>query len=103
MEELGGKDIEDVIKEMEDTEFRSNMEAKLPAYNTRVKLPTVNERLPGFDGQWGLFLLPSICVIIALKCSGNNFSGWSDGDRQNVKVWNLSLLTVHVFLTKNLS
>lgn len=51
MEELGGKDIEDVIKEMEDTEFRSNMEAKLPAYNTRVKLPTVNERLPGFDGE----------------------------------------------------
>lgn len=83
MEELGGKDIEDVIKEMEDSEFRSNMEAKLPAYNTRVKLPTVNERLPGFDGEWRLSFLLSIHLIIVLKCSGNSFIGCSDGDRQN--------------------
>jgi len=49
MEELGGKDIQDVVKEMEDSEFRSNLESKIPIYNTRVKLPTVNEKLPGFD------------------------------------------------------
>ena len=51
MEYLGGKDIQDVIKEMEDTEFRSSMETKLPAYNTRVKLPAVNERTAGFEGK----------------------------------------------------
>ena len=51
MEELGGKDIQDVVKEMEDTEFRTSLESKLPAHNTRVKLPQVNERLAGFDGK----------------------------------------------------
>ena len=50
MEELGGKDIQDIVKEMEDTDFRSSLESKLPAYNTRVKLPTVNERMAGFEG-----------------------------------------------------
>jgi myosin heavy subunit len=49
MEELGGKDIQDVVKEMEDTEFRTSLESKLPAHNTRVKLPTVNERMAGFE------------------------------------------------------
>jgi len=49
MEELGGKDIQDIVKEMEDTDFRSSLESKLPAYNTRVKLPTVNERMTGFE------------------------------------------------------
>ena len=51
MEELGGKDIQDIVKEMEDTDFRSSLESKLPAYNTRVKLPTVNERMTGFEGN----------------------------------------------------
>jgi len=41
MEDLSGKDIQDVIKEMDDSEFRSGMEAKLPDHNTRVKLPTI--------------------------------------------------------------
>lgn len=49
VEELEGKDIQDVIKEMEDSEFRVSMEQKLPAHNTRVKLPAVNERVAGFD------------------------------------------------------
>jgi len=40
LEELGGRDIKDVMKEMEDTEFRATLESKLPTYNTRVKLPT---------------------------------------------------------------
>lgn len=49
MEELGGKDIQDIVKEMEDTDFRTSLESKLPSYNTRVKLPTVNERMTGFE------------------------------------------------------
>ncbi|XP_066916489.1 outer dynein arm-docking complex subunit 3-like [Clytia hemisphaerica] len=49
MDELGGKDIQDIVKEMEDTDFRTTLESKLPAYNTRVKLPTVNERITGFE------------------------------------------------------
>lgn len=57
MDELGGKDIQDVVKEMEDTEFRTSLETKLPAYNTRVKLPAVNERLAGFDGELNLTIM----------------------------------------------
>lgn len=49
MEELAGKDIQEVIKEMDDTEFRSVMEAKLPDHNTRVKLPTIDESLVGYE------------------------------------------------------
>jgi len=49
LEELGGKDIQDVMKEMEDSEFRANLEGKLPEYNTRVKLPAVNERATVFE------------------------------------------------------
>lgn len=56
MGELEGKDIQDVIKEMEDSEFRVSMEQKLPAHNTRVKLPAVNERVAGFDGMYSQFL-----------------------------------------------
>lgn len=63
MEELGGKDIQDVVKEMEDTEFRTSLETKLPAHNTRVKLPTVNERLAGFDGELLFSLFPCIGVF----------------------------------------
>lgn len=44
LEELGGRDIKDVMKEMEDTEFRATLEAKLPTYNTRVKLPSGPDR-----------------------------------------------------------
>lgn len=48
MDDLGGKDIDDVMKEMEDAEFRATMEGKLPQYNTRVKLPT-SDRLAVYD------------------------------------------------------
>lgn len=51
MEELSGKDIQEVIKEMDDTEFRSAMEAKLPDHNTRVKLPTIGEGFLGFEEE----------------------------------------------------
>ena len=51
LDDLGGKDIQDVMKEMEDSEFRGNLEMKLPTYNTRVKLPAVNERTAAYDGE----------------------------------------------------
>ena len=37
MDDLGGKDIEDILKE--DAEFRVSMESKIPQYNTRIQLP----------------------------------------------------------------
>lgn len=48
-DDLGGKDISDVMKEMEDAEFRATMENKLPQYNTRVKLPTTSDRMAVYD------------------------------------------------------
>ncbi|CAH1786887.1 unnamed protein product [Owenia fusiformis] len=39
LEELDGKDLSEVLKQMEEEEFHANMEGKLPQYNTRVKLP----------------------------------------------------------------
>ncbi|XP_015775617.1 PREDICTED: coiled-coil domain-containing protein 151-like [Acropora digitifera] len=48
MDELGGKDVDEIMKEMEDAEFRATMEGKLPQYNTRVKLPT-SDRLAVYD------------------------------------------------------
>lgn len=38
-EELQGKDRAAIMKEMEEEEFYNRIEGKLPAYNTRVKLP----------------------------------------------------------------
>ncbi|XP_074552835.1 coiled-coil domain-containing protein 151 [Halichoeres trimaculatus] len=38
-EELQGKDLAAIMKEMEEDEFHVRIERKLPAYNTRVKLP----------------------------------------------------------------
>ncbi|XP_065068944.1 outer dynein arm-docking complex subunit 3-like [Rhopilema esculentum] len=49
MEDLGGKDIQDVMKEMEDLDFRSNLEHKLPQFNTRVKLPVATEKSIVYD------------------------------------------------------
>ncbi|CAH3140361.1 unnamed protein product [Porites evermanni] len=51
MDELGGKDINDVMKEMEDAEFRATMEGKLPQHNTRIKLPMTSDRLAVYDGK----------------------------------------------------
>lgn len=39
LEELDGKDLQAVVKEMEEEEFHASVEGKLPQYNTRVKLP----------------------------------------------------------------
>lgn len=49
MDELGGKDINDIMKEMEDAEFRATMEGKLPQHNTRIKLPMTSDRLAVYD------------------------------------------------------
>lgn len=49
MDELGGKDVNDVMKEMEDAEFRATMEGKLPQHNTRIKLPMTSDRLAVYD------------------------------------------------------
>ncbi|XP_033997506.1 coiled-coil domain-containing protein 151-like [Trematomus bernacchii] len=38
-EELRGKDVSAIMKEMEEEEFYVRIEGKLPEYNTRVKLP----------------------------------------------------------------
>ncbi|XP_053189467.1 coiled-coil domain-containing protein 151 [Scomber japonicus] len=49
-EELQGKDQGAIMKEMEEEEFFVRIEGKLPAYNTRVKLPE-NQKLDLFDNE----------------------------------------------------
>lgn len=39
LEELDGKDVNDVVTQMEEEEYHASLEGKLPQYNTRVKLP----------------------------------------------------------------
>ncbi|XP_033763026.1 coiled-coil domain-containing protein 151-like [Pecten maximus] len=50
LEELDGKEINEITKQMEEEEFHASMEGKLPQYNTRVKLPQ-KERDMGFDDE----------------------------------------------------
>lgn len=45
LEELDGKDLQQVVKEMEEEEFHASIEGKLPQYNTRVKLPQTQRDL----------------------------------------------------------
>jgi len=45
LEELDGNDLNDVLKQMEEEEFHASIEGKLPAYNTRVKLPQTQRDL----------------------------------------------------------
>lgn len=40
VEELDGEELPAVLKQMEDNEFHTTIESKLPAYNTRITLPT---------------------------------------------------------------
>ncbi|XP_062296057.1 coiled-coil domain-containing protein 151 [Scomber scombrus] len=49
-EELQGKDQSAIMKEMEEEEFFVRIEGKLPAYNTRVKLPE-DQKLDLFDNE----------------------------------------------------
>ncbi|XP_064616243.1 outer dynein arm-docking complex subunit 3-like [Liolophura sinensis] len=39
LEEMDGKDLSEVLKQMEDEEFHASIEGKLPTFNTRIKLP----------------------------------------------------------------
>ncbi|KAK1153927.1 coiled-coil domain-containing protein 151-like isoform X1 [Acipenser oxyrinchus oxyrinchus] len=39
LEELQGKELNDILKEMEEAEFNASIEGKLPAYNMRISLP----------------------------------------------------------------
>jgi len=43
LEELDGKELEEVSKQMEEEEFQANAELKVPQNNTRVKLPTMQK------------------------------------------------------------
>jgi len=45
LEELDGNDLSDVLRAMEEEEFHASIEGKLPAYNTRVKLPQTQRDL----------------------------------------------------------
>ncbi|XP_032383325.1 coiled-coil domain-containing protein 151 isoform X1 [Etheostoma spectabile] len=49
-EELHGKDLAAIMKEMEEEEFYVRIEGKLPAYNIRVKLPD-DQRLDIFNDE----------------------------------------------------
>lgn len=49
IDELSGKDIQDVLKEMEDTEYRISLESKIHPTNTRIKLPRLNEDMTAFE------------------------------------------------------
>uniref|UniRef100_A0A8C4H1W2 Outer dynein arm docking complex subunit 3 n=1 Tax=Dicentrarchus labrax TaxID=13489 RepID=A0A8C4H1W2_DICLA len=49
-EELQGKDTAAIMKEIEEEEFYVRIEGKLPAYNTRVKLPE-DQRLDLFNDE----------------------------------------------------
>jgi len=40
LEELDGAELPSVIRQMEDNEFHTSIENKLPSYNTRIDLPT---------------------------------------------------------------
>ncbi|XP_039628641.1 coiled-coil domain-containing protein 151 isoform X2 [Polypterus senegalus] len=44
MEELQGKDLAVVLKEMEEEEFHASIEGKLPASNMRIKLPEAQKQ-----------------------------------------------------------
>ncbi|XP_054460927.1 LOW QUALITY PROTEIN: coiled-coil domain-containing protein 151 [Anoplopoma fimbria] len=49
-DELQGKDLAAILKEMDEDEFYVRIEGKLPAYNTRVKLPE-DQRLDLFNDE----------------------------------------------------
>ncbi|XP_006631696.2 coiled-coil domain-containing protein 151 [Lepisosteus oculatus] len=44
LEELQGKDLAAILKEMEEEEFHTSIEGKLPAYNMRIKLPETQKQ-----------------------------------------------------------
>ncbi|XP_035683994.1 coiled-coil domain-containing protein 151-like isoform X2 [Branchiostoma floridae] len=44
MEELDGKDLQDIIRQMEEEEFHASIETKVPSHNTRIKLPQTQKQ-----------------------------------------------------------
>ncbi|XP_069460330.1 outer dynein arm-docking complex subunit 3 isoform X2 [Ambystoma mexicanum] len=44
LEELEDKDIHELVKQMEEEEFHTSIEGKLPDFNIRVKLPTTSKQ-----------------------------------------------------------
>ncbi|XP_066564112.1 outer dynein arm-docking complex subunit 3 isoform X2 [Amia ocellicauda] len=53
MEELKGKDLGAIMKEMEEEEFHTSIEGKLPDYNMRIKLPETQKQDPYDDEESG--------------------------------------------------
>ncbi|XP_022320197.1 outer dynein arm-docking complex subunit 3-like [Crassostrea virginica] len=51
LEELDGKDLQEITKQMEEEEFHTSIEGKLPQYNTRVKLPTTQRDMVYDDDE----------------------------------------------------
>ncbi|XP_010871135.1 coiled-coil domain-containing protein 151 isoform X1 [Esox lucius] len=50
-EELQGRDLAAIMKEIEDEEFIAGIEGKLPPYNTRIKLPEAQRQDPYEDEE----------------------------------------------------
>uniref|UniRef100_A0A0B6ZZD7 ODAD1 central coiled coil region domain-containing protein n=1 Tax=Arion vulgaris TaxID=1028688 RepID=A0A0B6ZZD7_9EUPU len=51
LEDLDGKDVSEILKHMEEEEFHTSIEGKLPTYNTRVKLPQTQRDLVYDDDE----------------------------------------------------
>lgn len=51
LEELDGKELQEIMKQMEEEEFHASIEGKLPQYNTRIKLPTTQRDMVYDDDE----------------------------------------------------
>ncbi|CAG5115219.1 unnamed protein product [Candidula unifasciata] len=51
LEELEGKNLPEILKQMEEEEFHASIEGKLPPYNTRIKLPQTQRDLVYEDDE----------------------------------------------------
>ncbi|XP_033104180.1 coiled-coil domain-containing protein 151-like [Anneissia japonica] len=51
MEDFGDKDIEETLATMEQEEYHAGYETNLPQYNTRIKLPTTQQRDNVYDDE----------------------------------------------------
>ncbi|VDI11739.1 Hypothetical predicted protein [Mytilus galloprovincialis] len=52
LEELDGKDLNEVFKQMEEEEYHASFDSKLPTHNTRVKLPQKERGDAVFEGMY---------------------------------------------------
>ncbi|KAJ8415982.1 hypothetical protein AAFF_G00380040 [Aldrovandia affinis] len=51
LDELQGKDLAAIMKEMEEEEFHTSIEAKLPQHNMRIRLPEVQKQQGPYDEE----------------------------------------------------